>query len=47
MKAEYYSDDGKTIDEFSIIKDKTDFNQFDSEDGIHQVSYDQNLKKKY
>jgi Calcineurin-like phosphoesterase len=47
LRAEFYSDDGKTIDEFSIIKDKTDFNEFDSEDGIHQVSYDQNLKKKY
>lgn len=46
MKAEYYSDDGKTIDDFSIIKNNGNFNDFDSENNIHEASYNQYLKIK-
>ena len=41
LRAEYYSDDGKTIDEFSIIKDKSNFNEFNSENKIHQGAYNE------
>ena len=41
LRAEFYSDDGKTIDEFSIIKDSNKFNQFDSENTIHAAAYKQ------
>lgn len=37
LRAEFYSDDGKTIDEFSIIKDSNKLNQFDSENSIHEA----------
>ena len=46
MKVEYYSDDGKTIDDFSIIKNNGNFNDFDSENNIHEASYNQYLKIK-
>ena len=41
LRAEFYSDDGKTIGEFSIIKDSNKFNQFDSENTIHAAAYKQ------
>ena len=45
-ETEYYSDDGKTIDDFSIIKNNANFNDFDSENNIHEASYNQYLKIK-
>ena len=38
LRAEYYSDDDKTIDKFSIIKDNNKLNQFDSENNIHEAA---------
>jgi hypothetical protein len=38
LRAEYYTDSGKTIDEFSIIKEKNNFNEFDSEHSIHEAA---------
>jgi hypothetical protein len=43
LNAEFYTDQGKTIDSFTIVKDKNDREVFNPMDNLQQVSYDNPL----
>ena len=46
LSAEFYTDKGKTIDHFVIIKDKST-PRFDTKNRVHQVDYNDPLKNSY
>lgn len=44
LSAEFYSDEGNTIDHFVIIKNQNNRESFDTKNGLHQVGYNKPLK---
>ena len=44
LRAEFYSDEGNTIDHFVLIKNQDNHESFDTEESLHQIIYNDPLK---